>query len=75
MALTKSQTESIKKVNNYFLSDEEKNFSSWLSDNGWGDDEIEAFEKMSYGGKMMFMQEHKLTGHVYYHLMNLKSIG
>ena len=72
--MTQTQRESLEKVTEYF-SDEETNFLNWLSDNGWGDDEIAVFQTLSYGGKMMFMQEHKLTDHVYYHIMNLKSIG
>jgi len=72
--MTKAQQKSLKEVIDYSFNDEENHFIEWMLDNGWGKDEIEVFTKMSYGGKMMFMQEHKLTDHIYYHLMNLKFI-
>lgn len=75
MELTNKQKKSLKEVIDYSFIDEEQSFTEWMSDEGWGEDEIEAFTRMSYGGKMMFMQEHKLTNHIYYHLMNLKSIA
>jgi len=75
MTLTKSQTKSLKNVIEYSFIDEEQSFTEWMSDEGWGEDEIEAFTKLSYEDKMKFMKEHKLTNHIYYHLMNLKLIG
>jgi len=72
--MTQAQNESLKEVIDYSFPNEEQSFIEWLSDNGWSDEDITKFENMSFGGKMMFMQEHNLKGHIYYHLMNLKTI-
>ena len=75
MALTQSLKKSLEILIESSIKDEEQSFTEWMAYEGWGQDEIKTFTEMSYGGKMMFMQEHKLKGHIYYHLMNLKSIG
>jgi len=72
--MTQAQKKSLKEVIDYSFPNEEQGFIEWLSDNGWSDEDITKFENMSFGGKLMFMQEHNLKGHIYYHLMNLKTI-
>jgi hypothetical protein len=72
--MTKTQRKSLMEVIDYSFPNEEENFIEWLFDNGYSDEEITKFENMSFGGKLMFMQKHNLKGHIYYHLMNLKTI-
>ena len=72
--MTQTQINSLKKVIDFYITDEEKHFSGWMSDNGWGDDEIDTFERLSNEEKLIFIESSNLTNHIYYHLLNLKSI-
>lgn len=74
MALTKSQKEAIKGVIEYCYDDEMNGLCNWMEENGYSDKEIKKFLKMSFGGKVMFLQKAGLTNHIVYHLLVLQTI-
>lgn len=75
MTLTNAQMKSLKEVADYSFIDEEQSFTEHMADEGWADDEIETFTRLSTDDKIAFMRKHNnLTRHIYFHLLILKTI-
>ncbi len=76
MPLTRQQKKSLKEVIQYSIAQEFDDITeAFMPEQGYSRKEIDAFEKMSYGDRVMYMQKEKLTDHIYYHLLVIQSIN